>query len=351
MCPSSNTGGRAVSQARGFPSLGKWRIWGPSSSIRRLWPNSPDNYGPGQLGADPSGEERYTPQNMVPVSPQCPQEIVPLPLPPSVLQDTVISSESFSQLLPRNVAALRGSLPLKTCLEQLDRPSPAGYPFQGTELAVQSIPEASLERLVPLVHYLAAWKLLPNVSQWVLHTVERGYKIQFGSRSPLFNGVFPTLVGPKQALVMEQEVETILRKEAIEVVPPHNTESGFYSRYFIVPKKDGGLRPILDLRRLSCSVMRLKFRMLTIKQVVSQIRFEDWFVMIDLKDAYFHISILPQHWKFLRFAFRGKAYQYRVLPFGLAHSPHTFTKLWMQPWLRCDSRASAYSITSTIVWS
>ncbi|KAL0200147.1 hypothetical protein M9458_003334, partial [Cirrhinus mrigala] len=134
------------------------------------------------------------------------------------------------------------------------------------------------------------------------------------------------LVGPEQALVMEQEVETLLRKEAIEEVPPHDMESGFYSRYFIVSKKDGGLRPIIDLRRLNCSVMRLKFKMLTVKQVVSQIRSEDWFVTIDLKDTYFHVSILPQHRKFLRFAFRGEAYQYWVLPFGLALSPRTFTK-------------------------
>ncbi len=190
-----------------------------------------------------------------------------------MLQGTAISRESLFQLPPGNVAVLRGSLPLKTCSEQLDRPSPAGYPFQGTKQPVQSIPEASLE----------------------------------------------------QALVMEQEVETLLRKEAIEVVLPHDTESGFHSRYFIVPKKDGGLRPILDLRRLNRSVMRLKFRMLTIKQVVSQIRSEDWFETIDLKDAYFHISILPQHRKFLRFAFRGKAYQYRVLPPVLALSPRTFT--------------------------
>ncbi|KAI2647899.1 Transposon Ty3-I Gag-Pol polyprotein [Labeo rohita] len=171
-----------------------------------------------------------------------------------------------------------------------------------------------------------AWKLLPNVSAWVLHTVERGYRIQFGAPPPPFNGVSPTLVGPEQGLVMEQEVATLLRKEAIEVVPPHERESGFYSRYFIVPKKDGGLRPILDLRLLNRSVKRLKFKMLTIKQVVSQIRSEDWFVTIDLKDAYFHVSILPHHRKFLRFAFRGEAYQYRVLPFGLALSPRTFTK-------------------------
>ncbi len=133
--------------------------------------------------------------------------------------------------------------------------------------------------------------------QWVLHTVERGYKIQFGSRPPLFNGVFPTLVGPEQALVMEQEVDTLLRKESIEVVPPHGRESGFYSRYFIVPKKDGALCPILDLRLLNRSAMKLKFKMLTIKQVVSQIRSEDWILTIDLKYAYFlciHSSSTPE---------------------------------------------------------
>ncbi len=86
------------------------------------------------------------------------------------------------------------------------------------------------------------------------------------------------------------------------------------------------LRPILDLWLLNRSVMRLKFKMLTVEQVVSQNRSEDWFVMIDLKNAYFHVSIIPGHRKFLRFAFRGKAYQYQVLPFGLALSPRTFTK-------------------------
>ncbi len=106
------------------------------------------------------------------------------------------------------------------------------------------------------------------------------------------------------------------------MVPPHESEPGFYSLYFIVSKKDGGLRPILDLRLLNRSVSRLKFKMLTLKQVVSQIRSEDWFVTIDLE----YVSILPIHREFLRFAFRGEAYQYRVLPFGLALLPHTFTK-------------------------
>ncbi len=45
-----------------------------------------------------------------------------------------------------------------------------------------------------------------------------------------FYGVTPMLVGPVQALVMEQEVSTLLREETIEAVPALDKESGFYSR-------------------------------------------------------------------------------------------------------------------------
>ncbi len=54
---------------------------------------------------------------------------------------------------------------------------------------------------------------------------------------------------------------------------------------------------------------------------------QDWFTAIDLKDAYFHVSILPRHRPFLRFAFEGRPWLYRFLPFGLSLSPCVFTKV------------------------
>ncbi len=66
--------------------------------------------------------------------------------------------------------------------------------------------------------------------------------------------------------------------------------------------------------------------MLTMRTIMSQVQEGDWFVTIDLKDAYFHIQVVQRHRRFLRFAFGGKAYQYKVLPFGLALAPRTFTK-------------------------
>ncbi len=149
---------------------------------------------------------------------------------PAVFQGAAVSSEHFSQSLPpRNVAELGGSPPLRGSLEQLDRPSPAGPPFQGTELAALSTPETSLERLVPLVDYSAAW----NCCQMCLdgsRTVEQGYVALCRSLST-----------DEQALVMEQEVGTLLREETIEVVPALDKESRFYSRTSLFRGK--GLRP------------------------------------------------------------------------------------------------------------
>ncbi len=148
-----------------FP--GRRRICGPSFLLDSLRLERPDANGPGHLRVGPSGEERYTPHHTVPVSPQCPQEIDLLSLP--VFQGAAASSEYFSQSLPpRNVAELGGSPPLWGSLEQLDRPSSAGPPLQGTKLAALSTPEASLERLVPLLGHLAVWEPLPSVSHWVL---------------------------------------------------------------------------------------------------------------------------------------------------------------------------------------
>ncbi len=111
-------------------------------------------------------------------------------------------------------------------------------------------------------------------------------------------------------------IAVLLAKDAIEPVPPAEMKSGFYSPYFILPKKSGGLRPILDLRVLNRALHKLLFRMLMQKHIFQCIRPFDWFAAIDLKDAYFHVSISPQHRPFFHFAFEGRAYQYKVLPFG-----------------------------------
>ncbi len=137
-------------------------------------------------------------------------------------------------------------------------------------------------------------------------TIQLGYVIQYVRRPPKFSCVLETSVAAWNAPVLREEITVLLAKDAIEPVPAAEMRQGFYSPYFIVPKTGGGLQPILDLRVLNWALHRFPFKMLMHRRMIKCIQPQDWFAAIDLKDAYFYVSILPQHKPFLRFAFEGQ---------------------------------------------
>ncbi len=129
------------------------------------------------------------------------------------------------------------------------------------------------DNLLPLSCFILEWERLPGVSLWVLCTVRSGYTLQFGRNPPHFDGVQLTVLNStSKASVLQQELSSLLQKGAVEEIPQSDIEQGFFSRYFLVPKRDGGLRPILDLRRLNFSLYKGKFKMLTMKTIMSQIQ-------------------------------------------------------------------------------
>ena len=179
----------------------------------------------------------------------------------------------------------------------------------------------------PLSEHCSAWQGLLSINSWMERLIMKGYTLQFASPPPPFNGVLETVMSSQTEIsALMTEVSELLKKGAISRVPPGEENEGYYSRYFLVPKKTGGMRPILDLSLFNKSIMKRPFHMLTIKHVLECVRPGDWFTSIDLKDAYFHVPIIPRHRKFLRFSFRGVQYQYNRLPFGYSLAPRTFSK-------------------------
>ncbi len=102
-----------------------------------------------------------------------------------------------------------------------------------------------LETIQHLATHAEVWQAIPGVSKWVLGIIKRGYTLQFARRPPRFGGEVSTSVQHSNAHVLHAEVMSLLAKRAVETVSPAQS---FYSHYFLVPKKDGGLRPILDLK-------------------------------------------------------------------------------------------------------
>ena len=125
---------------------------------------------------------------------------------------------------------------------------------------------------------------------------------------------------------LKEEIENLLNKRAVERVQNPETP-GFYSRIFLVPKKNGKFRLILDLSLLNRYIEKQAFKMETVKSVRQAMRLNNWAVSIDLTDAYLHVPIHRQSRKYLRFVHEDQVYHFSALPFGMSLSPLIFSKL------------------------
>ena len=94
-----------------------------------------------------------------------------------------------------------------------------------------------------------------------------------------------TLFSGQKESVMDEEVRELLRREQ------WNRPSGaaFYSHIFFVPKKEGRLRPIINLKPLNQFLFASHFSMPTVKDLFQLLQRGDRAVCLNLKDAYFHI--------------------------------------------------------------
>ena len=117
----------------------------------------------------------------------------------------------------------------------------------------------------------------------------------------------------------------MLEKHAIEETTPSG--HGFLSTIFLVPKKDGGQRLVINLKCLNKFVYTEHFKMEGIHILRDLLRTGDWMKKVDLKDAYFMVPIHEEDRAFLKFSFKERTYQFKCLPFGLACAPWVFTKI------------------------
>ena len=84
--------------------------------------------------------------------------------------------------------------------------------------------------------------------EWILETIS-GYKIEF-TQLPCQNKI-PNEIpfSDEQASIVNEEVSKLLQKGAIKLV--EKSDDQFISTIFIVPKKDGTSRPVINLRYLN----------------------------------------------------------------------------------------------------
>ena len=173
--------------------------------------------------------------------------------------------------------------------------------------------------------FASNWLMITD-DPWVIETVSNGLRLDFLSAP--FQSSFPKSVAMSEDMktVCDLEVKNLIAKNAITEITGNGSD-GFISSFFCVSKRDGSWRPIVNLKPLNSFIRYEHFKMENLESVRFLARKGDWFVKVDLKDAYLSIPVHKSHKKYLRFLWRGRCFEFRCMAFGLSPAPRIFTKI------------------------
>ena len=139
-----------------------------------------------------------------------------------------------------------------------------------------------------------------------------------------------------EVVIIDKQIETFLQTGVIETTT--HCEGEYISNISIRPKKDGSYRLILNLKNLNQFVQYHHFKMENLKSAITLMSPNCFMASIDLKDAYYSVSIDTSHGrKYLRLLWKNQLFQFTCLPNGLSSAPRIFTKLMKPAYstLRC----------------
>ena len=131
-------------------------------------------------------------------------------------------------------------------------------------------------------------------------------------------------------VIVDQEIQEMLKKGEIKLFQP-NTKNQFLSSIFIVPKKDSGHRPVVNLTKLNKHIAYIHFKMeglFLLKEILLK---GDYMCKIYQKDAYFSVPLNLKSQKYVSFKRKDLIYQFLCLCFGVEPAPRIFTKLLKVP--------------------
>jgi hypothetical protein len=172
--------------------------------------------------------------------------------------------------------------------------------------------------------YHANWSKLTS-DPFILQVVI-GYELEFMSKPFQLKAPRPLCLPNKELVALDKALHSYLAMKIIEPCSPVQQDS-FFSTVFVRMKKDSSARVIFNCKQLNEFIENIHFKMDTVREAILLMRPNCFFGSIDLKHAYFSVSIAKPFRKFLKFMWQNKAFQFVCLPQGICSAPRIFTKL------------------------
>ena len=179
----------------------------------------------------------------------------------------------------------------------------------------------------------------------IVSWLRQGYPLAFRLNNqglpitpPLFTNPLPHLVShyadPVKQAALDTMIDELIQKRAARLID-HDVPVHFSSA-FLVPKKNGKLRLVINLRPLNEFLACPTFQMDHSAVIREALMPGMWATSVDLADAYLHVPVRESDWRFLVIQVGDRRVQFMVLPFGLNAAPRVFSDIMkvLKKWAR-----------------
>lgn len=130
------------------------------------------------------------------------------------------------------------------------------------------------------------------------------------------------MLTPIQHAQASAQAEAWLDKQIIEKI----TTPPFVNNLVMVAKPDGSTRVCVDCTPANKVTEDFDWPLPRLQDIRYRTRGMSWFARLDLKDAFFRISVPTRYRSLTAFMVGNQAYRFKRMPFGLKTAPSTFQR-------------------------
>ncbi len=201
--------------------------------------------------------------------------------------------------------------------------------------------ELSLQQKSQLQEVLGSFPSVFSESPGLTSVVS--HSISVTSQTPLWSPSYTIPLAHQEAIRLE--IENLIALGIIE--PSHSKWS---SPPMPVRKKDGGIRIVIDYRKLNSVTVNDPFTMPSIDDILSQLGDSAILSKLDLLKGFHQVPMEESSKELTAFTCLQGKFQYRVMPFSLTNAPSTFQQLMQSVLHGLESHSLPY-IDDVIIFS